>query len=76
MNNAQNERAKAEVDENEDLKQKIKEQKKILWKKLEALRRNAFITRKPEEIAKAEKLIKDILEKHNLTEDMLKDDDE
>ncbi|MDR0571354.1 MAG: monovalent cation/H(+) antiporter subunit G [Rickettsiales bacterium] len=74
--NIQNEKMKAEMNENEDLKQKIKEQKKILRKKLETIRRNAFITRKPEEIAKAEKLIKDILEKHNLTEDMLKDDDE
>jgi hypothetical protein len=62
--------------ENEELRKKIKEQKKILRKKLETIRRNAFITRKPEEIEKAEKLIKDILTKHNLTEDMLKDDEE
>jgi multisubunit Na+/H+ antiporter MnhG subunit len=62
--------------ENDELKEKIREQKKILRKKLETIRRNAFITRKPEEIEKAEKLIKDILSKHNLTEDMLKDDDE
>jgi multisubunit Na+/H+ antiporter MnhG subunit len=62
--------------ENDELKEKIREQKKILRKKLETIKRNAFITRKPEEIEKAEKLIKDILSKYNLTEDMLKDDDE
>lgn len=62
--------------ENEELKKKIKEQKKILRKKIETVRRNAFITRKPEEIEKAEKTISDILTKYNLTEEMLKDDDE
>lgn len=62
--------------ENEELRKKIKEQKKILRKKIETVRRNAFITRKPEEIEKAEKTIKDILTKYNLTEEMLKDDEE
>ena len=62
--------------ENEELRKKIKEQKKILRKKIETVRRNAFITRKPEEIEKAEKTIRDILTKYNLTEDMLKDDEE
>jgi hypothetical protein len=74
---AKKEEEKSDIEkENEELRKKIKEQKKILRKKLETIRRNAFITRKPEEIEKAEKLIKDILTKHNLTEDMLKDDDE
>jgi hypothetical protein len=58
----------------DELEERIKEQKKILRKKLETIRRNAFITRKPEEIEKAEKTIRDILEKHNLTEEMLQDD--
>lgn len=62
--------------ENEELRKKIKEQKKILRKKIETVRRNAFITRKPEEIQKAEDTINEILTKYNLTEDMLKDDDE
>ena len=60
--------------ENEELRNKIREQKKILRKKIETVRRNAFITRKPEEIQKAEDLIKGILDKYHLTEDMLKDD--
>ena len=60
--------------ENEELRQKIKEQKKILRKKIETVRRNAFITRKPEEIQKAEDLIKGILDKYHLTEEMLQDD--
>ncbi len=62
--------------ENEELKKKIKEQKRILRKKIETIRRNAFITRKPEEIQKAEDLINSILTKYNLNEEMLKDDDE
>lgn len=61
--------------ENKDLKDKIKEQKKILRKKIETVRRNAFITRKPEEIEKAENTINEILTKYNLTEDMLKDEE-
>ena len=60
--------------ENEELRQKIKEQKKILRKKIETVRKNAFITRKPEEIQKAEDLIKSILDKYHLTEEMLADD--
>ena len=60
--------------ENEELRKKIREQKKILRKKIETVRRNAFITRKPEEIQKAEDLIKGILDKYHLTEEMLKDD--
>ena len=60
--------------ENEELKQKIKEQKRILRKKIETVRKNAFITRKPEEIQKAEDLIKGILDKYHLTEEMLADD--
>ncbi len=62
--------------ENDDLKAKIKEQKKILRKKIETARKKAFITRKPEEIEKTEKMIQDILNKYNLTEDMLKEDDD
>lgn len=60
--------------ENEELKKKIREQKKILRKKIETVRKNAFITRKPEEIQKAEDLIKSILDKYHLTEEMLEDD--
>lgn len=62
--------------ENEELRKKIKEQKAILRKKIETMRKKAFITRKPEEIQKAEDTINEILTKYNLTEDMLKDDDE
>ncbi|MDR3079070.1 MAG: monovalent cation/H(+) antiporter subunit G [Rickettsiales bacterium] len=69
---------KAEEDpikkENDMLTQKIKEQKKILRKKIETARRNAYVTRKPEEIAKTEKIIKDILDKYDLTEESLRDD--
>jgi monovalent cation/proton antiporter MnhG/PhaG subunit len=61
--------------ENEELKEKIKEQKKILKKKIETARKNAFITRKPEEIEKTEKMIKDILIKYHLTEEMLNEED-
>ncbi|MDR1494521.1 MAG: hypothetical protein LBI29_00605 [Rickettsiales bacterium] len=59
--------------ENDMLTQKIKEQKKILRKKIETARRNAYVTRKPEEIEKTEKIIKDILDKYDLTEESLKD---
>jgi hypothetical protein len=59
--------------ENDMLTQKIKEQRKILRKKIEIARRNAYITRKPEEIEKTEKIIKDILDKYDLTEESLND---
>ena len=62
--------------ENDELRKKIREQKAILRKKIETIRRNAFVTRKPEEIEKAEKTIYDILTKYNLTEEMLKDDED
>lgn len=57
--------------ENGKITDEIKEQKKALKKKLETARRNAFITRKPEKIEETEKIIKDILDKYGLTEDML-----
>lgn len=52
----------------------IKEQKKALKKKIETARKNAFITRKPEKIAETEKIIKEILDKYGLTEEMLDED--
>ncbi|MDR1498826.1 MAG: monovalent cation/H(+) antiporter subunit G [Rickettsiales bacterium] len=60
--------------DNEDMKAKIREQKKILKKKIETARKNAFITRKPAEIEKTEKMINDILVKYHLTEKMLEED--
>lgn len=57
--------------ENEKITDEIKEQKKALKKKIEVARRNAFITRKPEKIEETEKIIKDILDKYGLTEEML-----
>jgi hypothetical protein len=69
--NAGNDKIKKE---NDMLTQKIKEQKKILRKKIETARRNAYVTRKPEEIEKTEKIIKDILNKYELTEESLNDD--
>lgn len=57
--------------ENEKVTDEIKEQKKALKKKIEVARRNAFITRKPEKIEETEKIIKDILDKYGLTEEML-----
>lgn len=76
VNNDMSEEERKIKEENDDLKNKIKEQKKILRKKIETARKKAFITRKPEEIEKTEKMIQDILNKYNLTEDMLKDEDE
>jgi hypothetical protein len=60
--------------ENDVLKEKIKEQKRILRKKIETARRNAYVTRKPTEIEKTEKIIKDILDKYGLTEETLNED--
>ena len=62
--------------EEEELKQKIKEQKRILRNKIAKARKDAFITRKKEEIERVEKEIHDLLAKHDLTEEDLKDDDE
>jgi hypothetical protein len=58
----------------EELEKKIKEQKKTLRKQIETARKNAFKTRKRTEIEKTEKTIKDILDKFNLTEDMLNEE--
>jgi hypothetical protein len=63
------------VKKEEDLKQKIKEQKNILKKKIETARKDAYKTRKPEEIKKTEEMIKYIMEKYNLTEETLNEDD-
>lgn len=60
--------------ENESLKEKIKEQKRKLRDKIRKARMNAKITRKQEEIDKTEEMIKDILTKYNLTEEMLNED--
>ena len=62
--------------EEEELKQKIKEQKRILRNKIAKARKDAFITRKKEEIERVEKEIHDLLAKHDLTEEDLKDDDD
>lgn len=62
--------------ENELIKIKIKVQKIILRGKIENARKKAYLTENPEEVEKTEKMIVDILTKHHLREDMLKDDDE
>lgn len=60
--------------ENESLKEKIKEQKRKLREKIRKARMNARITRKQEEIDKTEDMIREILTKYNLTEEMLNED--
>lgn len=62
--------------ENDLIKIKIKVQKIILRGKIENARKKAYLTENPEEVEKTEKMIVDILTKHHLREDMLKDDDE
>lgn len=62
--------------ENESLKEKIKEQKRKLREKIRKARMNARITRKQEEIDKTEEMINEILTKYNLTEEMLKEDED
>ena len=62
--------------ENELLKVKIKKQKLILRRKIENARKKAYLTENPECVEKAEKDIKNILEKHHLTEEMIKDDED
>lgn len=70
------ERKKREEDEKyeaerNDLQEKIREQKRKLKEKIDKARKNAKITRKQSEIDKTEAMIKDILDKYGLTEDML-----
>ena len=55
----------------DDTEEKIREQKRALKKKIETARKNAYSTRKPEKIQETEKIIKDILDKYGLTEEML-----
>ena len=55
---------------------KIKKQKLILRGKIENARKKAYLTENPECVEKAEKDIKNILEKHHLTEEMIKDDED
>lgn len=64
------EEAKYENERN-DLQEKIREQKRKLKEKIDKARKNAKITRKQSEIDKTEAMIKDILDKYGLTEDML-----
>ena len=70
------EKEEAEEKERKELQDKIREQKRKLRDKIERARKNAMITRKQEEIDKTEKMIQEILTKYNLTEEMLKDDEE
>lgn len=56
-----------------ELQEKIKEQKRKLKDKIAKARKNAKITRKQSEIDKTEKMIKDILDKYGLTEEMLEE---
>lgn len=64
-----------EIDEViDDTEEKIKEQKRVLKKKIETARRNAYVTRKPEKIQETENTIKEILDKYDLTEEMLDED--
>lgn len=64
------------IKENESLKEKIREQKRKLKEKIRKARMNARITRKQEEIDKTENMIKEILTKYDLTEEMLEDDED
>lgn len=62
--------------DNERLKKKIKIQKLILRGKIEKARKKAYLTENPENVEEAEKSIKNILEKHHLTEKMLNEKDD
>lgn len=70
------EKEEAEERERKELQDKIREQKRKLRDKIDRARKNAMITRKQEEIDKTEAMIQEILTKYNLTEEMLRDDEE
>lgn len=63
---------KEEVDKAiDDTEEEIRKQKLALKRKIEDARKSAYATRKPEKMLETEKIIKEVLEKYGLTEEML-----
>ena len=55
----------------DDTEEEIKKQKMALKRKIEDARKSAYATRKPEKMLETEKIIKEVLDKYGLTEEML-----
>ena len=55
----------------DDAEEEIKKQKIALKRKIEDARKSAYATRKPEKMLETEKIIKEVLDKYGLTEEML-----
>lgn len=55
----------------DDTEEEIRKQKRALKKKIEDARKSAYATRKSDKILETEKIIKEVLDKYGLTEEML-----